>query len=91
MEDVGSTKECRQGEIPAEMSRLHDKKEELHDRIGILSDRLQDLLRGQDPKKTGCQPQQPLTSKFAMDLSSVNATLETDIEKVRDILDRLEL
>lgn len=82
----------RKGEISEELVRLHDKKEQLHVRIGVLFDRLQELLSKSEPQNEACQPQQqPLQSQFAIDLSGISSTIETDLEKINDIINRLEL
>lgn len=85
--------EAKQGEISKEMVRLSELKEQLHNRIGMLFDRLQGLLCKSLPSKNPCNmtPNVVLQSPFAVDLSSISATLETDIEQVNDIIGRLEL
>jgi len=87
-----ATVECKQGEISKEFVRLNDGKEQLHDRIGILFDKLQDIMRKPAPTTPASDvPKEMLSSQFAIDLSSVSATVETDIEKVNEIIERLEL
>lgn len=87
-----ATKECKQGEISQEFVRLSDRKEELHGRIGVLFDRLQDIMRKPAPSTAPDEAiKGVLSSQLAIDLSSVSATIETDIEKVNDIIARLEL
>lgn len=91
MDNLAST-ECRKGEITTEFVRLNEAKEQLHNRIGVLLDRLVVLLKKPVPQKEqDCPPKQELQSQLAMDLSSISATVETDLETVNDILDRLEL
>lgn len=84
--------ECKKGEITSEFVRLNELEESLHNRIGILFDRLQDLLRKPEPKTNECEPpKQLLQSQFAVDLSSLSSTIETDLDKINEILNRLEL
>lgn len=81
-----------QGEVSQEIVRLQTNKEELHDRIGTLFDRLQDLLGKPEQEPTPETTNKPLiTSQLAIHLSSISCTIEADIEKVNNILNRLEL
>lgn len=90
MENAGTT--CKQGEISKEFIRLNESKEQLHNRIGVLFDRLQDIMRKPAPATpTGEKCQEALSSQLAIDLSGISATIETDLEKIDDILARLEL
>ncbi len=84
-------KAVREGEIKTEFVRLNESKERLHERICLLFDRLKDILGPPNPQPESQTTAQQLTSPMAIDLSAVSATLETDCEKVNDILDRLEL
>ncbi len=88
---MGTDKAARQGEISKEFVRLNDSKEQLNSRIEVLCNKLQDLMRKEEPSKETCQPSTPLQSQFAMELSGVSSTIETDLEKINDILNRLEL
>lgn len=83
--------EGKAGEITEEFVRLNACKEELHNRIGVLIERLQDLLRKPEPTTVTCPPEKIRSSQFAIDLSSITCTIETDLEKVDDVLNRLEL
>ena len=89
----GTETACRQGDISTELVRLSEKKEQLHDRIGILFDRLQNILKivGPNRELSGQSPERQIQSQLAIDLSSVSATLETDMDKINEIIDRLEL
>lgn len=89
--DDGAAKAERQGEITEEFVRLNRNKEQLHDRIGVLLDRLKEILRKPTPLTEQDTPGNVLSSQFAIDLSSVNGTIETDLEIINEILDRLEL
>lgn len=90
MDNTGCTS-SKDGEITSEFVRLNEGKESLHNRIGILFDKLQDIMRKPEPQPTGEATKEMLSSQFAIDLSSVSATIETDLEKVNDIINRLEL
>lgn len=81
----------KQGEISTELGRLNGIKEQLHNRIEVLFDRLQELLSPPGPTTESCSKKEPLQSKFASDLSSISTTIEADLEKVNSIIDRLEL
>ena len=83
--------ESKNGEIAKEFVKLNASKEDLHNRIGILLDRLQDVLGEPEESPDGCSNKETLTSQFAIDLSSITGTIETDLEKIDDILNRLEL
>ena len=86
------TVECKQGEIQREFVRLSERKETLHDRVGILVDKLKDILsKPQDTNDVTGMPLQALTSPMAIDLSAVSAVLESDIEKIDETIRRLEL
>lgn len=88
----GKETACREGEIGKEFVRLNKSKEQLHNRLGILFDKLHPVLRAPEPKKEISEPQQQsLETEFAICLSSVSSTIETNLEKVNDILNRLEL
>ncbi len=91
MQDSGAT-QCKQGDISRELVRLNESKENLHNRIGILFDRVQELLSPSMPKTEVAKSlNAPVQSKFALDLSGISATIETDLDKINEILDRLEL
>ncbi len=82
----------RQGEITTEFVRLNEAKENLHNRIGILLDRLADILRKPEPQPTAdVTKKEALSSQLAIDLSSVSATIETDLDKINDVINRLGL
>ncbi len=87
-----SATESRTGEITKEIVRLNESKESLHNRIGVLVDRLKDVMGQPEPKPTVAENvKETLSCPFAIDLSSVSGTIETDLDKINDILDRLEL
>ena len=83
--------ECATGEISREFVRLSEGKERLHNRIGVLFDKLKDIMRKPEPQPTAETTKEMLLSQLAIDISSVSATIETDLEKIDDILARLEL
>lgn len=93
---MAKVKECsRQGEIISEFGRLNDRKEELHNRIGFLFDRLQEVMRKPKPKPPTSAPpeeviKETLSSQFAIDLSSIKSLIESDLDKINDIIDRLD-
>lgn len=89
--DTGCTSSSKKGEIISEFVRLNEKKENLHNRIGILFDKLQDFMRKPEPQPTGETAKEMLSSQFAIDLSSVSATLETDLDNINEIILRLEI
>ena len=83
--------EIRTGEIIKEFGRLNESKEQLHNRIDVLANRLKDVLRKESsPPSTGA-PKEQLNSPMAIDLSSVSSTIEADLERINELLDRLEL
>lgn len=86
--------ECKQGEISSEFVRLNEKKENLHDRIAVLFDRLTDIMRKPEPQpepESAEKTTEVLSSQLAIDLSNISVTVETDIEKINDIIRRLAL
>ena len=86
MKDVEKDKE-----VSAEMVCLQGKREEIHDRIGILIDRLNSILSVPAPKEEGQRPRKAYSCQLAQDLENATDSLSNDIEKINDALGRLEL
>lgn len=86
------TSVCKESaEIPAGLVRLNESKEQLHSRIATLSDRLQDVMRKSEPVEKAAENITSLSSQLAMELSAISATIETDLDRINDIIERLEL
>lgn len=81
----------KQGEISLQFVRLNEKKEQLHDRIGILFDRLQEVMRQPEKPSQGATPEEAFSCQLAKDLLAICHTTDSDIDKVNEIIDRLEL
>ena len=78
-------------EVSTEMVCLQEKREEIHDRIGILIDKLHDVLSVPPPKEEVQRPRKAYSCSLAQQLENVTDSLTNDIEKINDALGRLEL
>ncbi len=81
----------KEKEVSAEMFCLQEKREEIHDRIGILIDRLSDVLSVLPPTEERQKPRKAYSCQLAQDLENVTDSLSNDINRINDILGRLEL
>lgn len=90
MSTEGANVKRQQCQTEKELTRAVKECEELHITIDSMKDRLVPVLREEPPMETGEKDEEPLVP-LASDIRNIRRQVSTANERLKRILDRMEL